>query len=212
MGGKRTAVTKPLTYSRPQLTRTRRWIFYIGAIAFALLAAFLSTIKESHPSQLLHRKVVLLREATRPDFRFENPDRVPDAETFVTTVLVRPLQLFFTEPIVFAVAFMSAIVFGIVYLFTGALPIVYASYNFTPRNPLLHLSPWLSAPSSGSFLDSTKSAKSQPFAFVINTSHQKPNCLDFPLPRPCLHWRSGYLLGPLAPRFLTHLLSSPFLP
>lgn len=83
-----------LTLSKPRLVRARRWVFYISAIAFAIPVLFLSVIKESRPSQLLHRRVVLLQEATRPYFGFENPGRVSDLKTFVNTVLIRSLQAF----------------------------------------------------------------------------------------------------------------------
>lgn len=141
-------ITAP-THPKLQLARTRRWVFYLSAIAFVILAILLATMKESRPSQLLHRKVVLLREATRPEFHFENPDHVPDAKTLITTVLIRPLQLLFTEPIVFSIALMSAVAFGIVFLFTGTLPIAYASYNFTPRQSSLTFIPLAIGPFFG---------------------------------------------------------------
>lgn len=44
--------------------------------------------------------------------------------------MFRPLHLFFTEPIVFISSILGAIAFGLLYLFTEALPVVYAEFEF----------------------------------------------------------------------------------
>lgn len=46
--------------------------------------------------------------------------------------MFRPLQLFFTEPIVFISSILGAVAFGLLYLFTEALPVVYESFGFDP--------------------------------------------------------------------------------
>lgn len=51
--------------------------------------------------------------------------------------LIRPLRLFFTEPIVFFVAIMSAVSWALIYLFAESLPSVYTSLGFSiPTNSL----------------------------------------------------------------------------
>lgn len=51
--------------------------------------------------------------------------------------MFRPLELFFTEPIVFVSSVLGAVAFGLLYLFTEALPVVYASFGFNPAQASL---------------------------------------------------------------------------
>lgn len=51
--------------------------------------------------------------------------------------IVRPLRLLLTEPIVFAVAVMSAVAFGLIYLFGAAAPLVYGSFGLDTRQSSL---------------------------------------------------------------------------
>lgn len=73
--------------------------------------------------------------------RTRNPDHAPDFRTFAQVALIRPVRLFSTEPIVFICSILSAIIYGLLYLFTEALPIVYESYGFTPRQASLSFLP-----------------------------------------------------------------------
>lgn len=100
-------------------------------------------IKESRPSQLLELRVASLRTTTGDStLRALNPDKTPDLRTFAKLSLFRPLQLLFTEPIVFVVSVMSATAFALIYLFTEALPIVYADFGFSNKQASL---PFLAA-------------------------------------------------------------------
>ena len=95
-------------------------------------------IRESRPSQLLEQQVSTLRRVTGDNaLRIKNPDHSPDLRTFARLTLFRPLRLFFTEPIVFVVATLSAVAYGLIYLFTEAIPIVYASFGFSPQKASL---------------------------------------------------------------------------
>lgn len=60
-----------------------------------------------------------------------NPDHSPNLRTFFKESFFRPLYLYFTEPIVFIVATISAIAFALVYLFTEALPPIYQAQGFS---------------------------------------------------------------------------------
>ena len=115
------------------LTRgDRNWVFYIAAIVTGVLAAFMFTIKESRPTLLLAREVEKLQVITGDDsLEAFNPDRVTDMKAFMRLSLFRPLQLFFTEPIVFTVALMNGACMALIYLFTEALPIIYPLFGFT---------------------------------------------------------------------------------
>ncbi|KEY82127.1 MFS multidrug transporter [Aspergillus fumigatus] len=115
-----------------------RWLFYIAAIVTGLLTFLLLTIRESRPSLLLAREVAQLRKASKVEsLEGVNPDHTPDLHSFVRLALSRPVLLFFTEPIVFIVSMISAISIALVYLFTEALPPIYESFGFSPRQASL---------------------------------------------------------------------------
>lgn len=120
----------------------RQWVFYITAAVAGLIALLLLAIKESRASQLLHRRVCIVRKATGDySLQVQTADHVPNLHTFFRLIVFHPMQLLFTEPKVLMVSIMSAIAFGLVYLFTEALPIVYGSYNFTAQQTSLAFIP-----------------------------------------------------------------------
>ena len=95
-------------------------------------------IRESRPSQLLERQIAALRKQTGiEDLTHDNPDHTPDLRTFLLVTLVRPVRLFFTEPIVFVTSTLSGVAYGLIYLFTAAIPIVYASFGFSEKQASL---------------------------------------------------------------------------
>ncbi|KAK2873355.1 hypothetical protein FQN49_002408 [Arthroderma sp. PD_2] len=107
-----------------------RWVFHVSAIFTAVITVLLLGIRESRPSLLLAREVAKLRKATGIDtLKALNPDHTPNMDAFVRLALFRPIKLFFTEPIVFMVATMSAVAFALV--FTEALPPIYEDLGFS---------------------------------------------------------------------------------
>ncbi|PTU18309.1 hypothetical protein P175DRAFT_0465184 [Aspergillus ochraceoroseus IBT 24754] len=115
-----------------------RWLFYIAAIVTGILTLLLLGICESRPALLLDREVAKLRKITNIDSLVSlNPDSAPDLRTFARVALCRPIRLFFTELIVFTVSVMSAVATALVYLFTQALPPIYETLGFTPRQACL---------------------------------------------------------------------------
>ncbi|OHE92674.1 fluconazole resistance protein 1 [Colletotrichum orchidophilum] len=103
---------------------TREWVFYAAAIVTACVAILFFTIKESRPSVVLgHAKA--LDDLEGKGSKWHIP------LSYEKFDIVRPLRLLFTEPIVFLVAFISAIAFGLIYLFTEVLPMVYQALGFT---------------------------------------------------------------------------------
>jgi hypothetical protein len=87
--------------------------------------------RESRATHLLEQRVQVIRKTMGDvSLRTQNPDRVPDLHTYITVVLLRPLRLLLTEPIVAMVSAISGIAFALIYLFTEVLPIVYGSYGF----------------------------------------------------------------------------------
>lgn len=107
-------------------------MFHFAAIVTGVVSFLLIGIRESRPSMILGREVAKIRNQTGIDtLKALNPDHTPDLRTFMRVALFRPIQLFFTEPIVFLVSMISAIAFAMVYLFTEALPPVYQSMGFS---------------------------------------------------------------------------------
>lgn len=95
-------------------------------------------IRESRPSLLLVREVAKVRdECGILNLQALNPDHTPDLRTWARLALFRPVKLFFTEPIVFMVSIMSAMAFGLIYMFTEALPLVYQSMGFSETSSSL---------------------------------------------------------------------------
>ncbi|OLN86600.1 Polyamine transporter 1 [Colletotrichum chlorophyti] len=85
------------------------------------------TIRESRPS------VALAHSSALPDAQTPTSEKVSSwhlPSLHEKLDIVRPLRLLFTEPIVFLVALISAIAFGLVYLFTEILPLVYDALGF----------------------------------------------------------------------------------
>ncbi|KAL4748847.1 hypothetical protein BDW72DRAFT_205268 [Aspergillus terricola var. indicus] len=108
-----------------------RWVYYISGIVTGLVSVLLLGIRESRPSLLLTWEVEKLRHVTGDmNLQALNPDEVPKLRIFVRDGLIRPLRLFFTEPIVFACSLMSGCSVALLYLFTESLPPIYESMGF----------------------------------------------------------------------------------
>lgn len=104
----------------------------------AVLTVFISFIRESRPSLLLVREVAKVRkECGIVTLTALNPDHTPDLKTWARLALFRPIELFFTEPIVCMVATISAVAFALIYMFTEALPLVYQSMGFSETSSSL---------------------------------------------------------------------------
>ncbi|OJJ32668.1 hypothetical protein ASPWEDRAFT_60982 [Aspergillus wentii DTO 134E9] len=115
-----------------------RWVLYIYAIIIAFVGLFMVFIRESRPSVILTRQVNHVRKETGIDtLRALNHDHTPDLRTYCRVSLLRPLQLFFTEPVVFVVALMIAVAFALLYLFTEALQPIYQDLGFSHKEASL---------------------------------------------------------------------------
>lgn len=74
------------------------------------MAILLLFTKESRPSRILSERLQQLKSQTGLDnLETSNVEYVPDFQTFIKTTVVRPIHLFFTEPIVFVVSVMSSV-------------------------------------------------------------------------------------------------------
>ncbi|KAH8879771.1 MFS multidrug transporter [Thozetella sp. PMI_491] len=115
-----------------------QWVFYIAAVVTAITSILLLGIRESRPSLILRRRVEDIRAATGDNIlTTSSPDHMPDLQTFAREALFRPIGLFFTDLIVFAVAFMSSVAIALIYLFTEAIPLIYSSYNLSDGQKII---------------------------------------------------------------------------
>ncbi|KAK2022051.1 major facilitator superfamily transporter [Colletotrichum zoysiae] len=108
-----------------------KWVFYTAAIVTACVACLLFTLKESRLSVLLLSPGSVTTQAARDETL---PTRTPNRQEKLE--LLRPLRLLVTEPIVCLVSVVTAISFGLVYLFIEVLPMIYLDPVFaaSPKN------------------------------------------------------------------------------
>lgn len=112
---------------------TRQWLFYFAAILSGVLTILCTFMRESRPSQLLRLRVQdISHDINFHKLTVDSVDAKPTARSFIRDSLTMPLRLFFTEPIVFLTSIMGATVYGVIYLFTAAIPEIYTkSFGFT---------------------------------------------------------------------------------
>jgi uncharacterized membrane protein YuzA (DUF378 family) len=91
----------------------------------------LIAIRESRPTKLLSQKLGQLGKKYNTKLESRgNPDAVPNGRALAELVLLRPARLAVTEPIVVMVSLLSATAWGLVYLFTESLTVVYSLYGW----------------------------------------------------------------------------------
>ncbi|TVY52931.1 putative transporter [Lachnellula cervina] len=105
-----------------------RWTEYItgimGALAFVL---DLFILEETYEKTLLQRRAAYFRSETQ-NFAIHHisEEEVVDMKDLFNKHLSLPLKLLFLEPIVFLITIYTAFIYGILYLFLEAYPIVFA--------------------------------------------------------------------------------------
>ncbi|KAI9162727.1 major facilitator superfamily transporter [Paramyrothecium foliicola] len=114
------------------------WVYYSAAICTAGLCLALLKVAESRPSVVLGRKIAKLRETTSiTDLRWTNADTAKDWKEFAHIVVVRPMHILLTEPLVILIAITSGVSWSIIYLFTDSIILVYRSMGFTDSHASL---------------------------------------------------------------------------
>ncbi|KXH43196.1 major facilitator superfamily transporter [Colletotrichum nymphaeae SA-01] len=111
-----------------------RWIFHSAAVVTAVLFLAMFGIRESRPSILLGaiiKKIQRERTTTVRELAWHNPDEARDWRALVRISVLRPGKILLTEPLVVMVALISASSWGMIYLFTESLTVVYVSLGFT---------------------------------------------------------------------------------
>lgn len=109
-----------------------RWVQGLMAIISGLLwIAGMIGCPETYAPVLLHRRAVKLSQMTGKVYKTRQDitaGEVSLRQAFGTS-LSRPLVLLFKEPIVLLLSLYMAIIYGTLYLFFGAYPIVYQSHR-----------------------------------------------------------------------------------
>ncbi|KAL4878795.1 major facilitator superfamily domain-containing protein [Aspergillus karnatakaensis] len=110
-----------------------RWIFYSAAIGTGVCNVLLLGIRESRPSKLLARKIAAIRgESPNAELRYHTTDPFPTVRVFMEVVFVRSTVMMVTEPILIIVSSMSAISWGLIYLFTESLIVAFTALDLSP--------------------------------------------------------------------------------
>ncbi|KAL2795561.1 major facilitator superfamily domain-containing protein [Aspergillus keveii] len=111
-----------------------RWIFYSAAIGTAVCNVLLFGIRESRPSKLLAKKIASLREeCPGAELNYHTTDPFPTFRVFVNVVFIRSTVMMVTEPILIIVSSISAISWGLIYLFTESLIGAFTALDLTER-------------------------------------------------------------------------------
>lgn len=104
-----------------------RWTEYFAAI-MGLLALGLNLVflEDTYPPVVLVEKASELRRATQKlGIHAKQEEIEVDFKEFVSKSFGRPLRLLFTEPIIFLLSICMAFIYGLLYLFLAAYPIVF---------------------------------------------------------------------------------------
>jgi multidrug resistance protein len=104
-----------------------RWLYWIQLILAAIVWALISfTVPETYTPTILARRARKLREETGDNDHVteQDLDLRPLSER-LTIFLIRPFQLLFGELIVFLVSMYMSVLYGLLYMFFVAYPIVF---------------------------------------------------------------------------------------
>ena len=117
---------------------SRRWNFHISAAITGSLTILLCTIKESRPSVLLNREVVILRKITGIEtLKAHKSGYMPNLSNFIRFSVFLPAKILSIEPLAFTLAMASSIASALLYLLADTLPTVYRLFGFSEEQASL---------------------------------------------------------------------------
>jgi MFS transporter, DHA1 family, multidrug resistance protein len=104
-----------------------RWTEYIsGIMGFVCFILDLFWLEETYPPVVLIEKASELRRRTKNWGIHAKQEEIElDFKELVTKNFSRPLRLLFTEPIIFLLSVYMAFIYGLLYLFLTAYPVVF---------------------------------------------------------------------------------------
>ncbi|RLV92781.1 Polyamine transporter 1 [Spathaspora sp. JA1] len=112
-----------------------RWTSYLCAIiGCGALAMNTFILEETHHPIILVRKAELLRRRTGNwGIYAPHEELTLSLKEIVEKNIARPLKLLFTEPIIFLVSIYNAFIYGMLYMFLTAIPLIFSvNYGFSP--------------------------------------------------------------------------------
>ncbi|KAK1242492.1 hypothetical protein MKX08_005304 [Trichoderma sp. CBMAI-0020] len=112
-----------------------RWTEYLCAImGFAAFILDLFFLEESYPPVILVSKAAELRRRTKNWGIHAKQEEIEiDFGELVSKNFLRPIRLLFTEPIIFLLSLYMSFIYGLLYLFFTAYPLVFQGvHGFTP--------------------------------------------------------------------------------
>lgn len=111
-----------------------RWLFWVYMAIFGgVWLIMMATLPETRHSTILERKASRVRKALKKEGLDNSAKRVFDAHadeskslhTLFAITLTRPFRFLFTEPITIGAAAYNGFIYGLVYLFNEAFPLVF---------------------------------------------------------------------------------------
>ncbi|KAH6675358.1 major facilitator superfamily domain-containing protein [Plectosphaerella plurivora] len=104
-----------------------RWLYYIQLIlAFVVWVLITFTVPETYAPTILARRAASLRKSTGSSSHVTEQDIDPrPMSARLVVFLIRPFQLLFGELIVFLISLYMSVLYGLLYMFFVAYPIVY---------------------------------------------------------------------------------------
>lgn len=105
-----------------------RWTQYISGIIGGVSCLLIMFVyKETHNPTVLVKKAKVLREKTGNwVIRAPQEDVSLDIRNIVQNNIARPLSMLFTEPILFLITLYNAFLYGMMYLFLTAIPLIFS--------------------------------------------------------------------------------------
>ncbi|KAL3459346.1 major facilitator superfamily domain-containing protein [Aspergillus heterothallicus] len=111
-----------------------RCIFYSAAIGTGACNVLLLGIRESRPSKLLAAKIASLEaESPGAKLNYHSADPFPTLRVFINVVFIRSTVMMVTEPILIIVSSISAVSWGLIYLFTESLTGAFTAFDLSKR-------------------------------------------------------------------------------
>ncbi|PWN51665.1 MFS general substrate transporter [Violaceomyces palustris] len=112
-----------------------RWLFGVAGIGCAaLLVPYLLFVPETRAGVLLSRRAKELRRRTGDERYYAMHQKLRSQHTFssmIRELIVRPLYMLLTEPIVFWFALFDGVNYAIIYIFLEAYPLIFDQYGFS---------------------------------------------------------------------------------
>lgn len=107
--------------------------YFSGMVGVLALFAMLFVLDETHHGLILSRKAEVLRRRTKNWGIHAAHDQVSlSIKEIVEKNITRPILMLFTEPILFLVTLYNAFIYGLLYLFLTAVPLIFVGeYGFS---------------------------------------------------------------------------------